>query len=87
MSNKLRDIFSSDPNVASDGIKQMINTAYDNQWCTTCKKVYYEGDDVLMKCKISPDLCKKRYWSNTIPCEQYCLFYESRSAENDNTRI
>lgn len=83
MSNKLRNIFSSDSNVASNGIKQMIKTAYDKQWCTTCKHFYYEGDDVLMKCKISPDLCKKRYWNN-ISCEQYCLFYESRGAENDN---
>ena len=83
MSNKLRNIFSSDPNVASDGIKQMIKTAYDKQWCTTCKKVYYEGDDVLMKCKISPDLCRKRQWGGDTPCKQYCLFYEPKNKEKE----
>lgn len=77
MSNKLRDFFSSNDNVASDGIKRIINQAYDGQWCTTCKNVYYT-DDLEMKCSISKELCSKRQWSPVDSFVQLCLFYESK---------
>ena len=76
--NKLQDIFCSDNDVAERGIKRMINQAYDGQFCTTCKNVYYTND-LEMKCSISKELCSKRQWSPVDNSMQLCLFYKAKN--------
>ena len=76
--NRLQDIFCSDYTVADRRIKRIVNQAYDGQFCTTCKNVYYT-DDLEMKCSVSKDLCRKRQWSPVDNSMQLCLFYEERN--------
>ncbi len=84
MSNKLKEIFSSDVLVADKGIKRIVNQAYDMQWCTTCKNSYFETSDpdAYIKCRISQRLIKERRWSPVDNSEQYCLFYEVKDKNN-----
>lgn len=74
--SKLNDVFCPDKDVAARGIQRIVNQAYDSQFCTTCKNVYYT-DDLEMKCSISKELCSKRQWSPVDSSMQLCLFYES----------
>lgn len=84
MGNRLKDIFSPDSNKVEQEIKRILNQAYNNQWCTSCKHSYFKNNDseLWIKCRISEDLCKERRWSSVDDSEQYCLFYEARVRED-----
>lgn len=80
MGNKLKDVFCFDNKVAARGIQRVVNQAYDGQWCTTCKNVYYTNN-LKMKCRISKGLCSKRQLNKNDCSMQMCLFYKSKNRE------
>ena len=81
MSSKLNDIFCVDNKVAERGIKKIVNTAYERQWCSTCQHSYYKNN--FQRCSISKHLNDTRKWSPNDDSEQYCLFYKTRRKTND----